>query len=80
MESTLDTTSLSTILLFESRLHRLEHILYGESTPNRTAEDASIAEKLEDLERRFASLVTHVRVYNELFKICESSHPHGAVV
>ncbi|KEZ39341.1 hypothetical protein SAPIO_CDS10032 [Scedosporium apiospermum] len=69
MESTLDTTSLSTILLFESRLHRLEHILYGEPTPNRTAEDASIAEKLEDLERRFASLVTHVRVYNELFKI-----------
>lgn len=78
MESTLDTTSLSTILLFESRLHRLEHILYGEPTPNRTAEDASIAEKLEDLERRFASLVTHVRVYNELFKICESPPPHGA--
>lgn len=70
----MDATSLETIELFESRVHRLEYTLYGEATPeHQTAEDATIAEKLEDLERRFASLVTHVRVYNELFKVCRDS-------
>ncbi|CAI4211155.1 unnamed protein product [Parascedosporium putredinis] len=61
MDAPMDATSLETIELFESRVHRLEYTLYGEATPeHQTAEDATIAEKLEDLERRFASLVTHV--------------------
>jgi hypothetical protein len=71
--SSLDETTLSTLSLLESRLLRLEHLLYGQTTSPSPLQDAPAALKLADLERRFHALTSHVRVYGELLKIRESS-------
>lgn len=70
MDNSLDETTLSTISLLESRLIRLEHLLYGQTSSSSLAQDASAALKLGDLEKRFQALTSHIRVYGELLKIC----------
>ncbi|KAL1841745.1 hypothetical protein VTJ49DRAFT_6659 [Mycothermus thermophilus] len=72
MESKLDETTLVTLSLLEERLLRLEHILYGLSTPTDQPAE-TVATSLAELERRFAQLVRHYRVYSELLKICMPS-------
>ena len=75
MEDTLDKTTLSTIALLEARLLRIEHLLYGPtSAPSRPADD-SVATSLADLERRFSYLLSRIRVYGELLKICTDTDP-----
>ena len=70
MEESLDKTTLSTIALFEARLLRIEHLLYGPtSAPSRPANE-DVASSLGDLERRFSYLLSRIRVYGELLKIC----------
>lgn len=68
----MDETTLSTLDLLESRLMRIEHLLSGQTASPSLAQDVSALQKLGDLERRFGSLVSHVRVYGELLKICWS--------
>lgn len=73
MEDSLDQTSLSTISLLESRLLRIEHLLRGSSSANASGpEDASALQRMGDLEKRFSMLISRIRVYGELLKICES--------
>ncbi|KAL2269329.1 hypothetical protein VTJ83DRAFT_1513 [Remersonia thermophila] len=73
MESKLDETTLVTLSLLEERLLRLENILYGPSAPtDQPAEPVTAS--LADLERRFAQLTRHFRVYSDLLKIYKS-HP-----
>lgn len=69
MEHSPEETSVATIELLESRLRRVEHILYG-SAKNADVWARPVVESLAELERRFASLVSGVRVYAELLKIC----------
>lgn len=70
MEDTLDKTTISTIALLEARLLRIEHLLYGPtSAPSRPASE-DVASSLADLERRFSYLLSRIRVYGELLKIC----------
>lgn len=72
MEDSLDQTSLSTISLLESRLLRIEHLLRGSSSPSTNApEDASALQRMGDLEKRFSMLISRIRVYGELLKICK---------
>ena len=69
-DRTMDQTALSTISLLEARLLRIEHLLFGPSpVPDRVPVDSAY-QSLESLERRLASLVSQVRVYAELLKIC----------
>ncbi|OAA60670.1 hypothetical protein ISF_05709 [Cordyceps fumosorosea ARSEF 2679] len=70
MESPLDQTTLSTISLLESRLLRVEHLLYGSSTPP-TQHDSALRQ-LTHLEKRFSTLTSRIRVYGDLLKICTS--------
>lgn len=70
MDSSLDKTTLATISLLESRLHRIEHILYGSSEAPQEHHGKSAAESLVDLERRFHQLIGTYRVYTEILKIC----------
>ncbi|KHO00266.1 uncharacterized protein MAM_02189 [Metarhizium album ARSEF 1941] len=74
MDNTLDRTTLATIDLLESRLLRIEHLLYGHAAavPPIYQED-SAAQKLKDMERRFSMVVSHFRVYGELLKIYKSN-------
>lgn len=84
MDNTLDKTSLATISLFESRLLRIEHILYGPSAPPRDslakklpAEETpaeSATTSLADLDHRLGVLLRHFRVYSEILKIYQA-HP-----
>ncbi|KAF6821113.1 nuclear distribution protein [Colletotrichum plurivorum] len=74
MDSSLDKTTLSTISLLESRLLRIEHLLYGPTAAPASAQTESTVEAMEDLERRFNHLLSRIRVYGELMKIY-NSHP-----
>ncbi|KAF4897827.1 hypothetical protein CGCF415_v011044 [Colletotrichum fructicola] len=74
MDSSLDTTTLSTISLLESRLLRIEHLLYGPTAAPPSLNADSAVDGLEDLERRFNHLLSRIRVYGELMKIY-NSHP-----
>ncbi|OTA98941.1 hypothetical protein M426DRAFT_76668 [Hypoxylon sp. CI-4A] len=69
MESTLDSTTLSTISLLESRLLRLEHLLYGHAVQQ---PKVSAVRSLQELEHRFGVLLQRVRVYAELLKLYKS--------
>ncbi|ERS96927.1 hypothetical protein HMPREF1624_06254 [Sporothrix schenckii ATCC 58251] len=74
----MEQTNQATLELLESRVRRVEHLLYGDD--GNTPKDADslpakpAVDTLADLERRFASLVSNVRVYAELLKIYKS-HP-----
>jgi hypothetical protein len=70
MDETLDKTTLSTISLLEARLLRIEHILFGTTSPPARQATVPAVATLGDLERRFAHLLSRFRVYAELLKIC----------
>ncbi|KAK7418654.1 hypothetical protein QQZ08_000131 [Neonectria magnoliae] len=70
----MDQTTLSTLDLLESRLLRVEHLLYGQTASPSLTQDYSAAEKIADLEKRFSTLTSKIRVYGELLKIYKS-HP-----
>ncbi|KAK4157419.1 hypothetical protein C8A00DRAFT_40256 [Chaetomidium leptoderma] len=74
MDSTLDQTTLATISLLEARLLRIEHVLYGPSTPPSQPPSESATTSLAELEHRFTQLLRHFRVYAEILKIYKS-HP-----
>ncbi|KAK0612486.1 hypothetical protein B0T17DRAFT_593439 [Bombardia bombarda] len=74
IDDTLDKTTLATISLLEARLLRIEHILYGSCTPPSQAPAESATTSLAELERRFALLTRHFRVYAEILKIYQT-HP-----
>lgn len=68
-----DETTLSTLSLLETRMLRVEQLLYGRTAPpEHDAEHEPAAAQVASLERRFTALVQHVRVYAELLKICLS--------
>lgn len=66
----MDQTTLSTLDLLESRLLRVEHLLYGQTVSPSLAQDYSAVEKIADLEKRFSTLTSKIRVYGELLRIC----------
>jgi hypothetical protein len=70
MATKMDETTLSTLDLLESRLLRIEHLLYGQNQSPALAQDQSAASQLNKLERRFSMLLSDVRVYHELMRIC----------
>ncbi|KAF7546872.1 hypothetical protein G7Z17_g8129 [Cylindrodendrum hubeiense] len=70
----MDQTTLSTLDLLESRLMRVEHLLYGQTVSPSLAQDYSAVEKIGDLEKRFSILTSKIRVYGELLRIYKS-HP-----
>ncbi|PON26432.1 hypothetical protein TGAM01_v204908 [Trichoderma gamsii] len=75
MDDPLDKTTLATISLLESRLLRIEHLLYGTTaspTSSLNHHDAAL-EKMDILERRFNNMVAQIRVYAELLKIYKSN-------
>jgi hypothetical protein len=63
----LDETTLETLSHLESRLLRIEYLLYGQATPS---PKTTAVTSLQQLEHRFATLLQRVRVYAELLKIC----------
>ncbi|PHH65780.1 hypothetical protein CDD81_1507 [Ophiocordyceps australis] len=70
MDNSLDQTTLSTIDLLEARLLRIEHLLYGPTTPQPPARhNESVVKRMAGLERRFSSMLSQIRVYGELLKI-----------
>ncbi|SPQ19896.1 2c05ebcb-dcb6-423c-b5a2-22d586ad1e86 [Thermothielavioides terrestris] len=69
MDHSLDQTTLATISLLEARLLRIEHILYGPSTPPTEPPAESATTSLAELEHRFNQLLRHFRVYAEILKI-----------
>ncbi|CAJ2504178.1 Uu.00g115720.m01.CDS01 [Anthostomella pinea] len=69
MDSTLDETTLSTISLLEGRILRIEHLLYGHSTPQ---PKTTAVDSLQELELRFSKLLQHIRVYGELLRLYKS--------
>lgn len=74
MDNTMDTATITTLQLLESRLLQLEHMVYGESPVNvPTSDEVSVARQLENLDRRFQALISRVRVYKELHRICKFS-------
>lgn len=70
----LDETTLSTLSLLESRLLRVEHLLHGGTGPQPLPQEEQAALKLATLERRFNGLLSHVKVYADLLKICTNFH------
>ncbi|KAL7925838.1 hypothetical protein ACQKWADRAFT_202237 [Trichoderma austrokoningii] len=75
MDDPLDKTTLATISLLESRLLRIEHLLYGTTaspTSSLNHHDAAL-EKVNILERRFNNMVSQIRVYAELLKIYKAN-------
>ncbi|KAF9767639.1 hypothetical protein IL306_015171 [Fusarium sp. DS 682] len=74
MATNMDETTLSTLDLLESRLLRIEHLLYGQNQSPALAQDQSAVSQLNKLERRFSMLLSDVRVYHELMKIYRA-HP-----
>lgn len=84
MDDPLDKTTLATISLLESRLLRIEHLLYGTTaspTSSINHHDAAL-EKIDILERRFNNMVAQIRVYAELLKICQflQLQPAGSLI
>ncbi|KAH6605234.1 hypothetical protein Trco_006941 [Trichoderma cornu-damae] len=77
MDDPLDKTTLVTISLLESRLLRIEHLLYGTAASPFSSQnhqhDAAALEKMDALERRFNRMVSQIRVYGELLKIYKSN-------
>lgn len=71
MESLSDSPFSSTIRLLEARLARIEHLLFGATTPEQPAETA--IDGVEALERRFQALLMQVKVYGELMRLCVCS-------
>ncbi|XXH02605.1 hypothetical protein Hte_008984 [Hypoxylon texense] len=69
MDSTLDNTTLSTISLLEARLLRIEHLLYGHSVQQ---PKVPAIRSMQELERRFGTLLQRMRVYAELLKLYKS--------
>ncbi|ODA83624.1 hypothetical protein RJ55_02139 [Drechmeria coniospora] len=70
-----DQGTLSTISLLESRLLRIEHILYGPAASYPPpAHHESAVRRMADAERRLSVMVSNVRVYGELLKIYRA-HP-----
>ncbi|KAI0125352.1 nuclear distribution protein [Xylariales sp. AK1849] len=67
----LDETTLETLSYLETRLLRIEHILYGHTIP---PPKTPATTSLEQLENRFATLLKRVRTYAELLKIY-NAHP-----
>ncbi|AEO64851.1 uncharacterized protein THITE_133565 [Thermothielavioides terrestris NRRL 8126] len=59
MDHSLDQTTLATISLLEARLLRIEHILYGPSTPPTEPPAESATTSLAELEHRFNQLLRH---------------------
>lgn len=76
MATTMDDTTLSTLDLLESRLLRIEHLLYGQAVSPALAQDRSAVEKISQLDRRFSHLLDKFRVYAELIKICTSQRAY----
>ncbi|RGP79632.1 putative ro-10 required for nuclear distribution [Fusarium longipes] len=74
MATTMDETTLSTLDLLESRLLRVEHLLYGQSQSPALVQDRSATDQIGQLERRFSNLLYDFRVYHELMKIYRA-HP-----
>ncbi|KAK3331447.1 hypothetical protein B0H66DRAFT_446078, partial [Apodospora peruviana] len=74
MDDTLDKTTIATISLFESRMLRIEHILYGPSTPPAQPPSDPATVSLAELKHRFSVLIRHFRVYAEILKIYKA-HP-----
>ncbi|RBR17074.1 uncharacterized protein FIESC28_06576 [Fusarium coffeatum] len=74
MATTMDETTLSTLDLLESRLLRVEHLLYGQPQTPALAQDRSATDQIGQLERRFSRLLDDFRVYHELMKIYRA-HP-----
>ncbi|KAL4729214.1 hypothetical protein ACLX1H_003625 [Fusarium chlamydosporum] len=74
MAANMDETTLSTLDLLESRLLRVEHLLYGQSQSPSLAQDLSATDQIGQLERRFSNLLYDFRVYHELMKIYRA-HP-----
>lgn len=75
MDDPLDKTTLATISLLESRLLRIEHLLYGTTASpfsNQNQHETAI-QKMDALERRFTRMTSQIRVYAELLKICQCS-------
>ncbi|UKZ56696.1 hypothetical protein TrVGV298_010537 [Trichoderma virens] len=75
MDDPLDKTTLATISLLESRLLRIEHLLYGTTASpfsSQNQHDAALA-KMDALERRFGRMISQIRVYAELLKIYKSN-------
>jgi hypothetical protein len=66
----LDETTLSTLSLLESRLMRLEHLLHGQTVSQPVSQEEQATLRLAELDRRFNGLLSHVRVYADLLKIC----------
>lgn len=75
MENELDQTTLATISLLESRLLRIEHMLYGPTTSPTQPPSESATTSLAELEHRFNKLVRHFGVYAEILKICTHASP-----
>lgn len=72
LDNPLDETTLSTLNLLESRMLRVEHLLYGRATTPSPTQHDSAARRLGQLERRFSLMLSEFRVYGELLKICTS--------
>lgn len=70
MDNTLDQTTLGTISLLESRVQRIEHIIYGSAGPTTHQPQDAAVSSLAELERRFNQLQRHFRVYREILQIC----------
>ncbi|MBE3047771.1 hypothetical protein IMZ48_35730 [Candidatus Bathyarchaeota archaeon] len=74
MDNSMDVTTLTTLELLESRLLQLEQMVYGTLPANLPSSDeVSITRQLEKLEQRFQALISRVRVYNDIHKICKLS-------
>ncbi|PFH59536.1 hypothetical protein XA68_12203 [Ophiocordyceps unilateralis] len=69
MDRPLDQTTLSTIDLLEARLLRVEHVLCGASASPTLVRHESVTRRMADLERRFSSMLSRIRVYADLLKI-----------
>lgn len=72
MDNPLDQTTLTTISLLESRLLRIEHVLHGHAASHPAGQAESAIQRIQNLEKRFSMLISRIRVYGELLKICKS--------
>ena len=70
MGNSMDETTLSTLNLLESRLLRVEQLLHGQTAVSTPSQTDSAVQRMNEVEQRFATLLQHVRVYEELLRIC----------